>query len=37
MNNGKQQTDTPTPRDAPLLALASAEEISPLPDLQGNH
>jgi hypothetical protein len=36
MNNQKQQTDTPTPRDAWSLALASAEEISSPPELQGS-
>jgi hypothetical protein len=38
MDNRKQQTDTPTPRDLCSLALASAdEEMSPPPEeLQGN-
>jgi hypothetical protein len=36
MNNRKQQTDTPTPRDAPSSAFASAEEMSHPPELQGN-
>jgi hypothetical protein len=33
----KQQTYTPTPKDAPSSAFASAEEMSSLPELQGNH
>jgi hypothetical protein len=32
----KQQTDTPTPKDAPSSAFASAEEMSHPPELQGN-
>jgi hypothetical protein len=32
----KQQTNTPTPRDAASSALASAEEMSHPPELQGN-
>jgi hypothetical protein len=36
MNNRKQQTDTPTPRDAPSSAFASAEEMSPPPEFQRN-
>jgi hypothetical protein len=32
----KQQTNTPTPGDAHSTALASAEEMSSLPKLQGN-
>jgi hypothetical protein len=30
-----QHTKTPTPREAPLSAFASAEEMSHLPKLQG--
>jgi hypothetical protein len=36
MNNRKQQTDTPKVKDAPLSAFASAEEVSPPPELQRN-
>jgi hypothetical protein len=32
----KQQTNTPTPSNAPLSAVASAEEMSPPPELQGS-
>jgi hypothetical protein len=32
MNNRKQQTDTPKPKDARPLALAPAREVSPPPD-----
>jgi hypothetical protein len=32
----KQQTDTPTPGDAPSSAFASAEEMPSPPELQGH-